>query len=55
VAIEDSQQGVESAKAAGLACVALTHTYAAEALAAADRIVGSLDDLTPDLVRALAP
>ena len=54
LAIEDSQQGVESAKSAGLACIALTHTYPAEALAAADRVVASLDDLTPDLVRSLA-
>jgi beta-phosphoglucomutase len=53
VAIEDSVQGLESAKAAGLACIAVTHTYAAETLASADRIVGSLDEITPDLVRSL--
>jgi beta-phosphoglucomutase len=53
LAIEDSHQGVESAKAAGLTCIAITHTYPAALLGAADRIVTSLDEITTDLVRSL--
>jgi beta-phosphoglucomutase-like phosphatase (HAD superfamily) len=53
VAIEDSRWGIESAKAAGLACVGITTTYASEHLTAADRIIASLDEFTPDLVDAL--
>jgi beta-phosphoglucomutase-like phosphatase (HAD superfamily) len=53
VAIEDSHAGIESAQAAGLRAIAITHTYPAETLGAADRIVQSLDEITPDLVRQL--
>jgi beta-phosphoglucomutase len=46
VAIEDSRWGLESARAAGLRTVAVTHTYEASALAgAADLIIDSLDSL----------
>ncbi len=53
IAIEDSRWGIESARAAGLACVAITTTYSREHLTAADRIVASLDEFTPDLVEAV--
>lgn len=53
VAIEDSRWGIESAKAAGLSCIAITCTYAARELAGADRIVASLDEISPDLIRQL--
>jgi beta-phosphoglucomutase len=53
VAIEDSRWGIESAKAAGLWCVAITHTYPVAELMAADTIVGSLEDITPELIRSL--
>ena len=53
VAIEDSRWGIESAKAAGLACVGITTTYSSEHLTAADRIITSLDEFTPDLIDAL--
>ena len=46
VAIEDSRWGLESAIAAGLLTVAVTHTYQAPELAAADAIVPLLDCLT---------
>src|SRR5262249_43126582 len=36
LAIEDSQPGVEAARRAGMRCVAVTSSYAAEALAGAD-------------------
>jgi beta-phosphoglucomutase len=47
VAIEDSQWGLDSARAAGLRTVAVTHTYPAGALIA-DLTVLSLDELTWD-------
>jgi len=53
VAIEDSRWGIQSAKAAGLKCVGITTSYPAEQLRAADRVVGSLAEFTPDLIRAL--
>jgi beta-phosphoglucomutase len=46
IAIEDSHWGLEAAKSAGLRCVAVTHTYPASELGAADVIVDSLSDLT---------
>ena len=51
VAIEDSHWGLESARAAGLRTVAVTHTYEAAALASADLVIASLDELD---LRALA-
>jgi beta-phosphoglucomutase len=47
VAIEDSRWGIESAKAAGLWCIGITSTYPHEELGMADRIIDSLDELTP--------
>jgi beta-phosphoglucomutase-like phosphatase (HAD superfamily) len=46
IAIEDSHWGLEAAKKAGLRCVAVTHTYPASELAAADLVVDRLGDLT---------
>ena len=51
VAIEDSRWGIESAKAAGLWCIGITHTYPVSELLDADTIVTSLDELTPQLIR----
>ena len=53
VAIEDSAWGIEAAHAAGLPCVALTHSFPAAALAAADRVVDGLDALQPALMQQL--
>ena len=53
VAIEDSRWGIESAKAAGLKCVGITTSYPAAQLRAADRVIGSLAEFTPELIRAL--
>jgi beta-phosphoglucomutase len=55
VAVEDSKWGIESARAAGLACVGITHTYARDELAGADCIIDSLDELSPALIRSLRP
>ena len=53
VAIEDSPWGLESARVAGARTIGITHTYPAPRLTGADRIVASLDEISPDLVRAL--
>lgn len=53
LAIEDSRWGIESARAAGLYCVGITHTYPVSELLAADTIVSSLADLTPQLIRSV--
>jgi HAD superfamily hydrolase (TIGR01509 family) len=45
VAIEDSHWGLESARAAGLRTVGVTHSYAAESLGVADLIVPDLGSL----------
>jgi beta-phosphoglucomutase len=53
LAIEDSHWGVESAKAAGLWCVAITNTYPRDQLALADRVIDSLDEITPAFIGGL--
>ena len=53
VAIEDSRWGIESAKAAGLRCVGITHTYPRQELSAADAVIDRLADFTPGLIRSL--
>ena len=47
VAIEDSPWGLESAQLAGLRTIGITHSYPAARLTAADRIVTSLDEISP--------
>ena len=53
VAIEDSQWGLESARAAGVRTIGITHTYPARALTA-DFVIADLDALTLASVRALS-
>ncbi len=48
VVIEDSVAGVSAAKHAGMRCIAITSTHRRQGLAAADRIVDSLEELTPE-------
>lgn len=45
VAVEDSPAGIEAAQAAGLAVLAVTNSYPARALQAAQRVVGSLGEV----------
>jgi len=53
VVIEDAPSGIEAAKRAGMRCVAITAPYvAAEMLEGADFIVGSLAEITIDVLRA---
>jgi len=53
LAIEDSRWGIESARTAGLRCIGITNTYPAHELTMADRVIGSLDELTDDLIGGL--
>jgi HAD superfamily hydrolase (TIGR01509 family) len=53
VAVEDSPWGLEAARAAGLRTIAVTTTSPAASLAAADRVLPGLGDLTVDLVLRL--
>ncbi len=53
VVIEDSVAGLTAAKAAGMACIALTGTFPGEALRAADRIVDSLADVDATMLHDL--
>ena len=55
VAIEDSSNGLRAAHAAGMGVLAFPNRRyppAAEALALADGVLGTLDELSPDLVAA---
>lgn len=51
IAIEDTPAGIASARGAGLQVLAVTNSYAAEALTEADRIVDSLEGLTLQQIR----
>ena len=52
VVIEDTPGGIQAAKAAGMACVAVTHSCRRESLAAADLVV---DDLSTVHLAAMLP
>jgi HAD superfamily hydrolase (TIGR01509 family) len=52
-AIEDSRWGIESACAAGLRVIGITHTYASESLHGTDVVIDHLDQLTPALIATL--
>lgn len=53
--IEDSLAGIRAAKAVGLPCVAVAHSYAKEELAGspADAVVDRIADITPELLGGL--
>jgi beta-phosphoglucomutase family hydrolase len=53
VVIEDAVAGVQSAKNAGMTCVAVTNTHPAARLAEADLVVESLEGITPVAVESL--
>ena len=54
VAIEDSHWGLQSARAAGMRTIGVSHTYPRNALQDADVVVDSLDEITLDLIMGLA-
>ena len=54
VAVEDSHNGIRSAKAAGMTCVAIPNASFPpdpEALARAHAVIGSLAELTPEVIQ----
>jgi HAD superfamily hydrolase (TIGR01509 family) len=56
VAIEDSENGIRSASAAGLRVVAIPNRVfppSEETLSLADAVLGSLDELTPEVIESL--
>jgi beta-phosphoglucomutase len=53
VAIEDSHWGLQSARAAGMRTIAITHTYPRESLTEADAVVDSLDEITVERINNL--
>jgi HAD superfamily hydrolase (TIGR01509 family) len=53
VAIEDSRWGLDSARAAGLRTIAITHTYPAGSFGAVDLTIDSLEALTVASVQHL--
>lgn len=56
-AVEDSHNGIRSAKSAGMYVIALPNAHFPpdeEALALADAVLGSLAELTPELIRSAA-
>jgi beta-phosphoglucomutase-like phosphatase (HAD superfamily) len=53
VAIEDSRWGLQSASAAGLRTVGVTHSYPPSELAMADLVVSSLNEITVERLTAL--
>jgi HAD superfamily hydrolase (TIGR01509 family) len=56
VAVEDSHSGIRSAKAAGMICVAIpnAHFPPGDAVDEADLVLGSIGELTPEVVRLVA-
>ena len=50
--VEDSIAGIEAARRAGMRCLAVTNSYTAEDLAAADLVVPTLEGMTLERVRA---
>ena len=53
MAIEDSQWGLEAARAAGLKSIAITNSYPAAVLTEADLVVGHLSDVDRDVLEQL--
>jgi beta-phosphoglucomutase len=53
IVVEDSPAGIEAARGAGMKVLAVTNSYAPEHLAAADRIVESLAEVTVPSLREL--
>ncbi len=51
--VEDTVAGIAAAKGAGMRCLAVAHTYPAERLGEADRVVATLAEVTPEMVTAL--
>ncbi len=48
VVIEDSKEGIQGARRAGMKCLAVTNSHAAELLIDADAVVSTLETVTLD-------
>jgi beta-phosphoglucomutase-like phosphatase (HAD superfamily) len=55
IVIEDSRWGLEAAKAAGMRCVAVTNSYAADQLKPSDKTIANLGELSIDDLNTLCP
>ena len=55
VVVEDAPAGIQAAKEAGMNVLAVTTSYAADQLAAADRVVNSLADVSLQALQELIP
>jgi len=55
VVVEDAPVGIEAARAAGMKSIGLSGTHPTDRLlaAGADRVIQSLDEITPELIHAL--
>lgn len=53
IVIEDGEYGVRAAKTCGMKAVAVTNTQTRQTLAAADLVVDTLEELTPDRISLL--
>ncbi len=54
IAIEDTRAGIRSAKSAGLLVIAVTNSFSVAELTEADKVVGSLSELSfPEMVKLL--
>jgi len=51
--IEDAMAGIGAARAAGMKCIAVTTTHSAEKLAAADRVISSLESVKVPTIEEL--
>jgi beta-phosphoglucomutase len=51
VVVEDAPAGIEAARRAGMPSIGLTSTHSPKALAAADRVIEHLDELSPEIIR----
>ena len=48
--IEDAINGIEAAQKAGMKCIAVAHSYHAEALKKADLVIKNIEELSPSLL-----
>ena len=53
VVIEDAPAGVQAARRAGMKCIALVGSHPPAVLQNADRVVTSLDDISPETIQSL--
>jgi len=53
LAIEDSQSGVLSAKAAGMKCIAITTTHSEKDLANANLVVYTFSEINEDIIKTI--